>query len=173
MKLNVGSSVARGVYKRGEWINLDLQDVSDDGVNVIGNGLALPFKDNSFDEVRCVHVLEHLTRDKPPVMMSEMYRVLTPGGHLYVEVPDFKQTVAKLTAAFMEDDNTNIHKWTTSIYGKNERKGMAHHSGFYGRTMVILFRTAHFHNVVRIQGEENMISLHHRQEPVLLMTGTK
>ena len=163
----------RGIYKRAEWINLDLQDVSNDGVNVIGSGLEMPFKDNSFDEIHCIHVLEHLTRDKPPVMMDEMYRVLKPGGVLYVEVPDFKGTIAKLSAAMMEDDNTNIHKWTTSIYGKSERFGMSHHWGFYGRTMVILFRNTGFHNVVRIMGDENMISPHYRQEPVLLMTGTK
>ncbi len=173
MNLQIGCSEVKGIYKRAEWINLDLQDVSNDGVNVIGNGLELPFKDNSFDEVHCIHVLEHLTRDKPPVMMAEIYRVLAPGGRLYAEVPDFKQVVAKLTTAFMEDDNTNIHIWTTSIYGKNERFGMAHHCGFYGRTMVILFRNAEFQNVVRIQGDENMISNHWRAEPVLLMTGTK
>ncbi len=173
MKLQVGSSEAKGIYKRAEWINLDLQDVSNDGVNVIGSGLELPFADDSFDEVHCVHVLEHLTRDKPPVMMDEMYRVLMPGGCIFVETPDFKQTVAKLTEAFMEDDNTKIHIWTTSIYGKSERYGMAHHCGFYGRTMVILFRNAGFQNVVRVQGDGNMISPHYRQEPVLLMTGTK
>ncbi len=173
MKLQVGSSEAKGIYKRAEWINLDLQDVSNDGVNVIGSGLELPFADNSFDEVHCVHVLEHLTRDKPPVMMSEMYRVLRPGAKLYVEVPDFKATVTKLVAAFVEDNNTEIHKWTTSIYGKSERFGMAHHTGFYGRTLLILFRMTHFNDVRRITGDENMISPHYRQEPVLLMEGTK
>ena len=173
MKLQVGSSEVRGIYKRAEWINLDLQDVSNDGVNVIGSGLELPFKDNSFDEIHCIHVLEHLTRDKPPVMMDEMYRVLKPGAKLYVEVPDFKATVTKLVAAFVEDDNTAIHKWTTSIYGKSERYGMAHHCGFYGRTLLILFRQVGFRDVLRVMADEQMISPHYRQEPVLLMRGIK
>ncbi|MCW4026137.1 MAG: hypothetical protein NWE76_01470, partial [Candidatus Bathyarchaeota archaeon] len=30
MKLQVGSSEVKGIYKRAEWINLDLQNVSDD-----------------------------------------------------------------------------------------------------------------------------------------------
>ena len=118
-------------------------------------------------------MLEHLTRDKPPVMMAEMYRVLKPGGVLYVEVPDFKGTVAKLATAFMESDVHEIHKWTTSIYGKSERYGMAHHCGFYGRSMVVLFRKTGFHEVYRITAEENMISPHYHQEPVLLMRGSK
>jgi predicted SAM-dependent methyltransferase len=173
VKLQVGSSEVRGIYKRAEWINLDLQDVSNDGVNVIGSGLELPFADNSFDEVHCIHVLEHLTRDKPPVMMDEMYRVLASGGVLYVEVPDFKGTVAKLAAAFMEADEHEIHKWTTSVYGKSERYGMAHHCGFYQHTLFVLFRMTGLSGVLRLTADEHMISPHFRQEPVLLMRGFK
>ena len=173
MKLQVGSSEARGIYKREEWINLDLQDVSDDGVNVIGTGLKLPFKANAFEEVHCIHVLEHLTRDKPPLMLREMHRVLQPGGNLYVEVPDFKETVENLSKAFNQNDVGAVHVWTTSLYGKSERFGMAHHWGFYEGLLRREFRHQGFTDVNRLVEKEDMISTHYKQEPILLVRGTK
>ena len=171
MKLNVGCSWPEGKYKHADWLNLDI--VSNRRVNVRGSALELPFVDDSFEEIHCIHVLEHLTRDKPPVMMEEMHRVLAPGGTLFVEVPDFKGTVTKLVAAFVENDVNKIHKWTTSIYGKSERDGMAHHTGFYSRSLVVLFRKTGLQNVRQITAEADMISTHYRQEPVLLIRGEK
>ncbi len=45
----------------------------------------LPFKDNTYDVVFCNHVLEHITDDKKA--MSELYRVLKPGGWGIFQVP--------------------------------------------------------------------------------------
>jgi ubiquinone/menaquinone biosynthesis C-methylase UbiE len=173
-KLQVGSSDHRrssARYKTAEWTNLDI--VYAPGVNVLGSGLCLPFPTGTFEEVHCIHVLEHLTRDKYPKMISEMYRVLKPGGYLYVEVPDFKGTVENLTAAFDTGDIEGIRIWTTSIYGKSEREGMAHHWGFYEGSLRREFRRHGFKDVDRLTAVEDMISGHYRQEPVLLVRGTK
>lgn len=45
----------------------------------------LPFEDRSFDGVVCVHVLEHVEEDGRA--LSNLYRVLRPGGWLLVNVP--------------------------------------------------------------------------------------
>lgn len=45
----------------------------------------LPFKDNSYDVVFCNHVLEHIPEDAKA--MSELYRVLKPGGWGIFQVP--------------------------------------------------------------------------------------
>ena len=45
----------------------------------------LPFPDESFDTIVCSHILEHLSQ--PQDLVSEMYRVLRPGGLLVVGVP--------------------------------------------------------------------------------------
>lgn len=45
----------------------------------------LPIEDESFDAVLCTQVLEHL--QKPNESIKEMYRVLKPGGHLYLTAP--------------------------------------------------------------------------------------
>lgn len=55
-----------------------------DTTDVIGTGEELPFKDNAFDAVISVAVLEHV-RD-PFRCASEIARVLKPGGELYCAV---------------------------------------------------------------------------------------
>ena len=64
-------------------INLDIN--IGDNVHVVGDGQNLPFKNNFFDSVICQAVLEHV--EKPNQMVSEIKRVLTPHGFLYIEVP--------------------------------------------------------------------------------------
>lgn len=174
MKLQVGSSDHRrssARYKLAEWTNLDI--VYAPGVNVLGDGLELPFKTGSCEVVHCIHVLEHLTRDKYSTMVGEMHRVLEPGGHLYVEVPDFQGTVQNLTAAFEQGNIEGIRLWTTSIYGKSERAGMSHHWGFYEGSLRREFREQGFKEVTRLTETEDMLSGHYRQEPILLVRGTK
>lgn len=51
------------------------------------NTYPYPFEDNSFDLVVCMHVLEHL--DDVVRTVTEIHRVLRPGGMLHVEVPHF------------------------------------------------------------------------------------
>jgi predicted SAM-dependent methyltransferase len=172
MKLQVGSSVARGIYKGADWTNLDIKPHR--GVDIIADASEhIPLDTNSVDEIHCVHVLEHITRDKYPKMLREMHRVLKPGGHLYVETPDFQATVDNLLAAFISRDVEAIHIWTTSVYGKNEREGMAHHWGFYEGLLRREFRHQGFNDVERLVFPNEMISTHYKQEPVLLVRGTK
>lgn len=57
-------------------------------LDVRANALNLPFRSGIFEEVRCVDVLEHLPYRLTKVALAEWARVLTPGGHLYVQVPD-------------------------------------------------------------------------------------
>lgn len=45
----------------------------------------LPFEENTFDIVFCNHVLEHIANDKKA--MSELYRVLRPGGMGIFQIP--------------------------------------------------------------------------------------
>lgn len=48
---------------------------------------SIPFKDESFDLVICSEVLEHIPDNKSAI--SELMRVLKPGGDLVVSVPRF------------------------------------------------------------------------------------
>lgn len=171
MNLNIGSTDPRGKYKAKNWINIDILKYT--GVNVQGNALELPFADNVFSTIHCVHVLEHLIRDKPKRILGEAYRVLSPGGYLFVEVPNFKETVKKLYEAFRLQDERRIHIWTTSIYGKNERCGMGHFWGFSEFQLKQLMGEVGLKKLEWLVDKVDMISPHYRREPILLIKGLK
>jgi SAM-dependent methyltransferase len=52
-----------------------------------GVGEAIPFPDNRFDVVYSSNVLEHV--QEPPKVIAEMIRVLKPGGHAQIVVPNY------------------------------------------------------------------------------------
>jgi SAM-dependent methyltransferase len=55
-----------------------------------GHATSLPFRDNSLDYVVTSHVLEHVAN--PVAALAEWYRVLRPGGIIYLLVPDRRHT---------------------------------------------------------------------------------
>lgn len=64
-------------------IGLDIREGP--GVDVVGSVYDLPFKNNEFDVVLFMVVLEHLER--PQEAIAEIKRVLNPGGKILVSVP--------------------------------------------------------------------------------------
>lgn len=55
-----------------------------------GHACRLPFHDHSLDYVASSHVLEHVAN--PVAALAEWYRVLRPGGLIYLVVPDRRHT---------------------------------------------------------------------------------
>lgn len=64
-------------------VNFEIVDYST--TDVLGVGEKLPFKNNSFDAVISIAVLEHVK--DPFKCAKEIIRVLRPGGELYCSVP--------------------------------------------------------------------------------------
>jgi SAM-dependent methyltransferase len=92
MRLNVGS----GIDYRDGWINLDYYnpaykiDVMHD-LNIF----PYPFEDNSFDEIECKMVLEHLSN--PIKTLQEFIRISKSGCKIHIVVPH-ATTYANFTA---------------------------------------------------------------------------
>ena len=59
-------------------------------VDFLADALALPLPDNTLEYLCSSHVLEHLPN--PLAALHEWYRVLQPGGWLYLVVPDKRYT---------------------------------------------------------------------------------
>ncbi len=67
-----------------EYTGLDLEPRGPH-VTDIGDVVDMPFDASSYDTVICVHVLEHVDDDRAAI--SEIHRVLRPGGWALVTVP--------------------------------------------------------------------------------------
>lgn len=67
--------------------NLDYTtaDIESPLADVLMDVQSIPFEDNTFDAVFCNHVLEHVADDNKA--MSELYRILKPGGMGIFQVP--------------------------------------------------------------------------------------
>jgi len=67
----------------GEYISLDI----DPGKNpdIVGDAHNLPVSDSEFDAILCISVIEHLKN--PFQAVSEMHRVLKPGGKAFFHIP--------------------------------------------------------------------------------------
>jgi SAM-dependent methyltransferase len=81
MVLDAGAGL-RSVYYSNV-VNAEIVDYPT--TDVLAFADALPFKDNSFDAVISLNVLEHVPN--PFAAADELQRVLKPGGDLYVAVP--------------------------------------------------------------------------------------
>lgn len=71
------------LLKNCDYKTMDLD--ASTGADVIGDIHSIPLKDNTIDAVICSSVLEHV--DNPILASSEIYRILKPGGKLFVFVP--------------------------------------------------------------------------------------
>lgn len=73
------------IFKKMENLDYTTADLYSPIVDVKADILNLPFEDNLFDVVFCNHVLEHIVDDTKA--MSELYRVLKPGGLGIFQIP--------------------------------------------------------------------------------------
>lgn len=59
----------------------------------------LPFSDNTYDAAFCVEVIEHI--QNPWKLISELYRVVKPGGYLILSTPNVNNWYSRLSFLFL------------------------------------------------------------------------
>jgi len=94
-------------------------DLTMEEVDVRSDITRLPFTDQAFDAMICSHVLEHIPDDR--AAMSELRRVLAPGGDALIMVPKDKERERTY-----EDDSI------TSPEARREAFGQENHVRWYG-----------------------------------------
>jgi SAM-dependent methyltransferase len=92
---------------------------------------ALPYVDGSFDAVVCSHVLEHVNDDRGA--MSELWRVLKPGGWAVIQAP-----VDRSMATTREDPDVRDPHERARLFGAED------HVRLYGRDYVPRLEDAGF-----------------------------
>jgi predicted SAM-dependent methyltransferase len=115
MKLNLGCG---GDYKEG-YINVDAFDKT--VADKIMHAYDLKFKDNIFDEISIIQLIEHLGIVGSIHCLSECFRVLKPGKKIIIETPDLRKAFEKYLKGDREA-RKNILPW---IYGV-DIPGMVH-----------------------------------------------
>lgn len=88
-------------YKDGRYDGVDEVDIT-----------ALPYADHSFDIIICNHVLEHVEDDVRA--LSELHRVLKPGGKAILQVP------VSYSTKTIEDPTAKTEEEHERVYGQRD-----------------------------------------------------
>ena len=80
----------------------------------------LPFKDNSFDLVTSISVIEHLSEKQAKKFLSEVRRVLRDGGLIFLVTPNYSTPIRLVQGKrwFAHSDPTHIHYYTPNSLSK-------------------------------------------------------
>jgi SAM-dependent methyltransferase len=88
LDVGCGTMPYRALFATPTYVGLDIDSPSTRArglADLLYDGRTFPVQDGEFDSVLCNQVLEHVF--EPDAFVSELRRVLKPGGHLLLTVP--------------------------------------------------------------------------------------
>jgi len=97
IKLNLGASP---IWSKSGWHTLDHKLTKSTDHAIAGDAANIKLPNDSCDIVFCSHVFEHIPHTRLPIIISEINRVLRPGGILRILTPD----LALVAKAYVEKD---------------------------------------------------------------------
>lgn len=126
------------------FVNLDCDP--HEGVDFVGDASDLSrFADGSIPEIFASHLLEHFPHPKTMAVLKEWFRVLEPGGKLYVAVPDFARAIELY-------EMRGLCEWINRfLMGDQEYKTAYHYSLFDDGKLTKLLKEAGFADVFRVE----------------------
>lgn len=117
IRLNLGC----GKHRIEGWVNIDRADGME--------AYPLPqYADNSVDDIRASHILEHFGYEDTINVLREWHRVLRPGGRIHVSVPDFD----KIVHMYETGSDMNAESY---LFGGHKSKD-DHHGAYFNETKV-------------------------------------
>jgi len=80
----------------------------------------LPFRNQSFDIITCISVIEHLTPNQAEKFLSETRRVLKPGSFIFLITPNFATPLRLIQGKkwFAYSDPTHVNFYTPRSLAK-------------------------------------------------------
>jgi predicted SAM-dependent methyltransferase len=123
----------------------------------------LPYKNETVDEIVMLHVLEHLPVYNVYHVLEEFFRILKPGGTLYLAVPDIKGTAELLAKAETPEEED----WCIRLVHGTQRNEFSHHyCGYTERTLKKLLSDMGFGNFTLLPNKNFYPAIHLNCEKV-------
>jgi predicted SAM-dependent methyltransferase len=144
-KLEIGS----GKKPMEGYLHFDIR--SDVNADVVGDAIALPFKEGEFDEVFTRFFLEHLKRPEARTALLEMYRVLAKGGRLEIIVPN----ISYFFKLFLAETGQKKEWALNKIYGFENYEEDHHFFGYDEETLSKYLEEAGFVKIEQINSKED------------------
>jgi len=149
IKLNLGSG---GDYIDG-YVNVDLYAERADARYDIAK---LPYPDNSIDEIRAYHVIEHFDYLAAHDVLKEWHRVLTPTGKIRIETPDLLESCKE----FITADEDGRWKLYGHIFSEAWKPGLVHKFLYTEYQIRKTMGWAGFKNIVRLEPNSGYLAQH-------------
>jgi SAM-dependent methyltransferase len=133
-----------------------------------GSLTTIPFCDNAFDLVLFLDVFEHISFAEQPLVLSELKRILIPGGQLVASIPNLAHWNSRWSLFFLgELDRTDIETNHVGERPSAENKRCLEDVGFkvescFGITLTIPF----IYRQVICRNANRMRWLHDALEPL-------
>jgi SAM-dependent methyltransferase len=97
------------------------------------------YEDDSVDEIRASHILEHFSHRRTQLVLREWVRVLRPGGVLKISVPDFKVLAEQFLAGgqlpfeqYMMGGQTDDLDYHKALFDQETLSAHMKHAGVMG-----------------------------------------
>lgn len=138
MKLNIGC----GKKYNPAYFNIDLYDdlVADKKMSA----LDLKFAENSCQEVKAIHLIEHLGFYQSIYSLSEFFRVLEPNGKLILETPDLERAF-RIYLNSNYEQRKDVLRW---IYGL-PHQGYQHKFCFPSQLLIEILEKIGFGKIIQ------------------------
>ncbi len=141
------------------YTNIDLRKTST--TDLVCNITKLPYPDNTVELIETYHVIEHLPRHDLPKALKEWFRILSPGGVLIIECPDFDKAVKE----YIEGNEKRIN----NIFGLQRFPGDTHMFGYNFKRLKNLLEEAGFRDIQEREPQD----YHTKDEPCLRIESFK
>lgn len=170
--LDLGCGIGRhSIFFARNGFQVEAFDLSKDGIQklmektnrlklkityAVGDMLHLPYKNNSFDAVICYHTIYHSDDEGIKQGISEIKRVLTPGGEAFISFN------SQSNSAF--SDNENIHITSHTIYKTKGHEAQIPH--YYAtkpdvENLLNGFQIVDFFHKEEYWNQDNYVSAHY------------
>ncbi len=130
----------------------DWNELHPDSIWYYADATSLPDKNDTFDEVISVHMIEHLSMEDGNRAVKEMARICKPGGFVEIETPDLIVACQLMLEADKEIDTQNWYRVMGLLHGTTgmDGEGQFHLCGYSENYLRKVMTDHNLKNIERI-----------------------